>query len=253
MGSDYMNRPSVYVTIQARMGSTRLPGKVIMEVMGKPLLSLMIERLQRIPTANGILLCTTSNPEDDILVNLASTLGIECWRGSQNNVMHRVLTGAENCKADIIVETTGDCPLIDPTISEQVIRTYFETNADYTSNVYKRSFPIGMDTQVFSRTVLEDAYTRTTSPEEREHVSLYIYRHPERYKLTWLEAEKAFYDPYLRLTLDTPEDYTVIKKIFECLYSCNPSFGLNEILRLLKSKPHIRAINANTPHNWVNY
>ena len=110
-----------------------------------------------------------------------------------------------------------------------------------------------MDTQVFSRAVLEDAYSRTNNPEEREHVSLYIYRHPKRYKLTWIEAEAELYDPHLRLTLDTPEDYKVIKTIYEALYPYNNRFGLREILQLLKSSPHIRAINDGVSHNWVDY
>jgi len=248
-----MSKPSVYVTIQARMTSTRLPGKVIMPAVNKPLLSLMVERLRRIKNTDGIILCTTTNDTDDPLKELADELGIHCYRGSEDNVMSRVLEGAQEFNADIIVETTGDCPLIDPDICTQVIDHYFETDADYTSNIYKRCYPIGMDTQIFSTKVLADAYARTQDDEEREHVSLHIYRHPERYKLTWIEAPDDQVDPHLRLTLDTPEDYQVIVKVFEELYPQKPDFTLDDILQYLKDNPDVRAINNTIEHNWVQY
>lgn len=241
------------ITIQARMTSTRLPGKILKPVNGRPLLSYMIERLRRIDSAQEIILCTTTNDTDDILVEFAKDEGILCYRGSEDDVMSRVLEAAQKFNVDTIVETTSDCPLIDPDICQQVIAHYHQEGVDYASNIYKRCYPIGMDVQVFKTDILADAFSKTDDPSEREHVSLYIYRHPETYKLGWIESPESQYDPHLRLTLDTAEDYEVIKFIFERLYPQNKEFTLSDVLALLEQHPEIRAINSDIQHKWQKY
>lgn len=236
-------RPRILATIEARMTSSRLPGKVLKQVLGRPMLALMVERLRRVPALDGIVIATTVNATDDPVVDLAENLGVGVFRGSEDDVMGRVLGAARAHGADVIVETTGDCPLIDPAIVQRCIEAYGAAEVDYLSNVLTRSYPIGMDTQVFATDILADAEARTNDSRDREHVSLYIYNHPERYRLQNVEAPPALREPKLALTLDTAEDFALIKAVFEALYPENPDFRLADILHLLARKSELREIN----------
>lgn len=238
-------------TIEARMTSTRLPGKVLMEAVGKPMLELMIERLRRVPSLDGIVVATTTNAADAPVAALAERLGVGVWRGSENDVLSRVLDAAIRHTIDVIVETTGDCPLIDPAAVEDCIRVYREAKVDYVSNVLERSYPVGMDTQVFATSILADVARRTYDPADHEHVSLYIYRHPEIYSLRNVPAPPALERPNLALTLDTPEDYALIKAVFEALYPNNPAFTLADVLTHLDHQPEIAQINAHVRRKKV--
>ncbi len=238
-------------TIEARMNSSRLPGKVLAPVRDKPCLELMIERLRRVPSLDGIVVATTTAPGDDAIADLAHRLGVACCRGSEDDVLERVRTAAHTHDIDVIVELTGDCPLIDPDVVETVIATYRRVQPDYCANIVERSYPIGMDTQVFSRAVLDDVARRTDDPADREHVSLFIYTNPQIYRLHNVHAPAEVSRPELRLTLDTPEDLAVIRAIFDALYPANPDFGLSEIMALLDAHPHIAALNAAVPHRHV--
>ncbi|KIL97192.1 Spore coat polysaccharide biosynthesis protein F [Paramagnetospirillum magnetotacticum MS-1] len=241
----------IIATIEARMTSSRLPGKVLLPAQGKPMLARMVERLKLVPSLDGIVVATTVNATDDPIEALAAELGIGCWRGSEDDVLARVLDAAHAFEADVIVELTGDCPLIDPKIVEHCIRTYREAQADYLSNVLERSFPIGMDTQVFATKILDDAARRTDDPTDHEHVSLYIYRHPELYSLKNVAAPPELHDPDLRLTLDTPQDYQLIDQVFAALLPQGADFSLGDILALLKARPQLRKINDHVAHRWV--
>ncbi len=238
-------------TIEARMTSSRLPGKVLMPCQGQPILALMVERLRFVPSLDGIVVATTLNAADDPVERLCKDLGIGCWRGSEDDVMARVLDAATAHKADVIVELTGDCPLIDPAIVETCISRYFETGVDYLSNVMERGFPIGMDTQVFATAILADAASRTVDPVDHEHVSLFIYRHPELYRLANVAALPHQRDPELRLTLDTAQDFQLIDKIFAALRQGNPRFSLDDILSLLTANADWRKINDHVAHRYV--
>ncbi len=151
----------VVATIEARMTSTRLPGKVLKEAVGKPMLDLMVERLKRAPSLSGIVIATTTDPSDDPIVELAGRLGVGCHRGSEMDITERLLGAAKAHAIDVIVETTGDCPLIDADVVDRCIRTYLENGVDYVSNILERTYPIGMDTQVFSTATLADVDRRT--------------------------------------------------------------------------------------------
>jgi len=238
-------------TIEARMTSSRLPGKVLAPAQGKPMLELMVERLCRVPSLDGIVVATTTNDCDDPIEKLADRLGVGCWRGSEDDVLERILNAAHAHDIDVIVELTGDCPLIDPAIVEDVIQAYRTVGADYCANVLERSYPIGMDTQVFARDILDDVARRTGDPKDHEHVSLYIYRHPELYRLHNLRAPADFDYPDLRLTLDTPEDLRVITAIFDALYPTNPAFEIGDILAFLDAHPEIASLNAAVTHRHV--
>lgn len=233
----------IVATIEARMTSTRLPGKVLKPACGKPMLELMVERLRRVPSLDGIVIATTVNATDDPVEALARRLGVGVHRGSEEDVLRRVLDAALTHKIDVIVETTGDCPLIDPDAVEACIAEYKCAGVDYVANVLERTYPVGMDTQVFATDILVDVARRTDDIADHEHVSLYIYRHPEIYSLKNLEAPAALARPDLALTLDTPEDYALITAVFEALYPADPSFTLADILALLDARPDLARIN----------
>jgi spore coat polysaccharide biosynthesis protein SpsF len=230
--------------VEARMSSTRLPGKVLMPAAGKALLEHLVERLSRAKSLDEIVVATPSNHVDDPVVELAERLDVGCFRGSEDDVLSRVLGAAQAFRADVIAEITGDCPLIDPAIVELCVKRYFDAGVDYVSNVLEPSYPTGMATQVFSANTLKDVDRLTHDPSDREHVSLYIYSHPEKYKLLNLSAPPQHTRPKVRLTLDTAEDYRVIKAIFQALYPVNRGFGLDDILAFLDAHPEIAAINA---------
>lgn len=238
-----MTRRTV-ATIEARMTSTRLPGKVLRQSVGKPFLELMIERLRRVPSLDGIVVATTINATDDPVAALAKRMGAGCHRGSEEDVLTRVLEAARAHGADVIVETTGDCPLIDSDIVERTIQTYRDSGADYVSNFLHRDYPIGMETQVFATDILADVARRTDDPSDHEHVSLYIYNHPELYTLQDVVAPPELTDPDLRLTLDTIEDFHLLDRVFQALYPTKPNFGLADILELLRNRPELRTLNA---------
>ncbi len=221
-------------TIEARMTSARLPGKVLMTAVGKPMLELMVERLRPVPGIDDIIIATTTNTTDDPVVALAERLGVAWFRGSEHDVLSRVLDAAQANAVDVIVEMTGDCPLVDPGVVQQTIDDYWRGGADYVSNALEpRTYPVGMDTQVFATTVLADVAERTNEPDDHEHVSLFIYNNPDIYKVRRLAAPGHHHAPQQRLTLDTTDDLMLIRDIFENLYPANPAFGLTEILNFL--------------------
>jgi len=232
------------LTIEARMRSTRLPGKVLRPILGRPMLELMIERLQRVRLVDQIVVATTTNQADDPIVDLACQLGVGIFRGSEEDVLDRVLRAGCAANADVIVETTGDCPLIDPEVVDDVVGEYLANKFDYVSTGLRRTFPNGLDVQVFSTSVLSEVARLTLDQVDREHVSLYIYEHPKRFSLH--NVESGLPDKYwnLRLTVDTLEDFALISAIFEELYPKNPEFSLQDVLDLLDHRPELIGING---------
>jgi len=204
----------------------------------------MIDRLRFVRELDGIVVATTTNRADDEIAQVAAGLGVECGRGSESDVLQRVLDVAQASGADVIVELTGDCPLIDPAIVSSVITRYREANVDYVSNCLEQSYPLGMETQVFSTSVLMETARRTSDPQDREHVSLFIYRHPKIFSIENVAAPSAEMRPEVRLTLDTPEDLAVIRAVFEAFKDRSRDFSLGEILRFLDAHPQLTAINA---------
>lgn len=231
-------------TIEARMTSSRLPGKILRPIMGRPMLELLIERLSRAKCVDQIVVATTINPTDDVTEALARKLGVGCFRGSEDDVLDRVLRAARSAQADTIVEITGDCPLIDPAVIDKIFEAYLTHKVDYASNNLNRTYPLGLDTQVFAFKVLEEVASLTDDPADHEHVSLYIYEHPERYTLHNVESGLPERYEQIRLTVDTPEDFALITAIYEALYPANPEFALADVLSLLDSRPELAAMNT---------
>jgi len=231
------------ITIEARMRSTRLPGKVLLPLLGRPMLERMIERLRRVRRADVIVVATTTNPADDAIVALADSIGVGSYRGSEIDVLARVLEAARSVDAELIVETTADCPLIDPGVIDQLIQTLVTNQVDYCANVLRPTYPRGLDAQVFPTRVLAEVANLTTDPADREHVSLYIYEHPDRYRLLNVASGLPEDVAELRLTVDTPEDFELVTRVYEALYPGRPDFGLADLVALFAARPDLRAIN----------
>lgn len=222
-------------TIEARMTSSRLPGKVMMEYCGKSNLEHIIERLKRSSLLDDVVVATTTNKEDDEIVKLCEKIGCSYYRGSEEDVLLRVLEAARSVKADIIVEITGDCPVVDWRYVDYLIEKYIETGCDYASNTIERTFPRGFDVQVFSVDTLEKVNTMTDSPVDHEHVSLYIYSNPDKFKLYNWSAEGSVNHPEIGVTLDNRNDYELISEIYERLYPKDQDFSSEDVVKLILS------------------
>lgn len=233
------------------MRSTRLPGKVLLEAAGKPFLQHMIERVSRVSEIDTIVIATTDDSSCDPIEALGQRIGVAVFRGSEDDVMARVLGAAKAEGIDVIVELTGDCPLIDPLVISDAINAFTNSAADYAGNIFESGYPLGMEVQVFPTRVLADASSRTDDPSDHEHVSLYIYRHPETYRIQKVAARQDLLAPEQRLTLDTQEDLKVISSVFEALYPSNAQFGLADVLSYLAKNPAIANHNQNIVQNTV--
>lgn len=232
----------INIVIQARMSSTRLPRKVLKPVMGKPLLSLLLERVRRVHAAHSIIIATSTNPADIAIEKFCHEEKIPVFKGSEDNVLDRYYQTALQFPCEAIVRITSDCPLIDPSIIDEAIHLFIQQQVDYVSNTLKRTFPRGMDVEVFSFKSLEESVKMATKSAEKEHVTPYIYQHPEKFKLhnfTYPTDISSY-----RLTVDTPEDFLLITKIYETLYPNNKNFTLQDILKVLKKNPEWKNINA---------
>jgi spore coat polysaccharide biosynthesis protein SpsF len=234
----------VVATIEARMTSTRLRGKVLKTAVGRSMLELMIERVQRIEYIDEIVVATTVNAVDQPIVDLAAKLEVGCFRGSEEDVLGRVLGAARSVDADVIVELTGDCPLIDPAIATQVIEFYLLHDFDYVSNDHfpvgdeleYPTYPPGIDTQIFSVGALAIADAETTSSFDREHVSPYLFTQSQ-FNTAMIPAPPNLRRPELSLTLDVESDYFRIRTVYETLYPTNPEFTLSDVISIIDENP----------------
>lgn len=233
-----------FIIVQARMASTRLPGKVLMPVLGKPLLSYQLERLNQVKNARGIVVATTSGTLDIPIVALCSELDTFCYQGSENDVLDRYYQASLAVGAKSIVRITADCPLIDPALVQEVIDYFLENQpgVDYVSNGLVPTYPRGMDAEVFSMTTLEEAWKESSLPADREHVTSYIYRHPERYRLANVACSQEL--SHHRWTVDTPEDFELIRNMLQALYPWKRAFTLEDMVKLLQDHPKWAEINA---------
>ncbi|NOZ43212.1 MAG: NTP transferase domain-containing protein [Alphaproteobacteria bacterium] len=243
------DKPRIVATIEARMTSRRLPGKVMKKCRGKTMLAHMVERVKRAEILDDIVIATTVNDSDQVIVDEAARLAVKSYRGSEDDVMGRVLGAAEYHQADIIVELTGDCPLLDPALIEVAVARYLAGGADYLCNLRDddldrgRAHPLGFAVQVFSTAILADAYRRTDDPLDLEHVSRALYQTPARYRTEYLPTAENQRGPNMSVTLDTAEDFQVIAAVLEALSPQNPHFTIEDVVAFLSSHPEIRRIN----------
>lgn len=223
----------IAVIIQARMDSTRLPGKVLMPISGKPMVQHVLDRLSFAKKIDMIILAIPNTKENDVLEKFAKENDIIYVRGSEEDVLERYYKAAEKFKVDVIVRITADCPLIDPKIVDLVIEKHLSSKADYTSNNIKRTFPLGLDMQVFNFDVLERAHKEAKSVFDKEHVVPYIHQRPDIFKLESVEAIGVLKRPELRLTVDTKEDLQAVRGIYKSLYQSDKIFYTENIINLL--------------------
>ncbi len=246
-----MEAMKTVIIVQARMTSTRLPGKVLKEVLGKSLLEYQLERLRRCHLQDGIIIATTTNSTDDPIVDFCKKHGVLFFRGSEHDVLSRYHGAAVEAGADVVVRITSDCPLIDPAIVEQVIRYYHDASGafDYVSNVVDRRYPRGMDTEVFSMEALATAHQEARDPVHREHVTPFIHRQPERFRIGGVTCPQDLSKH--RWTVDTQDDFELIRRILEECYPPHPHFTMNDILRAFDHHPEWMAINAHVEQKVV--
>jgi spore coat polysaccharide biosynthesis protein SpsF len=234
----------VIAIVQARTGSTRLPGKVLLDLCGKPMLVREIRRLKRAKKVDDIVIATTQKPEDDRIVSLCRDYGWNFFRGSENDVLDRYYRAALEYHAKIIVRITSDCPLIEPAVVDRIIERFFalEPDIDYVSNVFPlRTFPRGLDTEVMSFSALERCMDEETNPAYREHVTPYIHHHPDRFRISEVNNKRDLSS--MRWTVDTPEDREFVQKVYD--FFKNENFSCRDILKFLDKNPEILDINRN--------
>jgi spore coat polysaccharide biosynthesis protein SpsF len=235
----------IAVIIQARMGSNRLPGKVMKMIKGKTIIEHIVDRVKCCSMVDDIIIATTTNIQDDLIVEETIRLGQKIFRGSEQDVLSRYYNAATKYQSDIILRITSDCPLIDPILIDQMIIKYIDLNKtkiiDYLSNKIKPTYPRGLDVEIFSYKTLEKTFIEAIKDYEREHVTPYIYLNPEKFKMYSYENNMDF--SYLRWTLDTKEDFELIKIIYDELYISNKIFGFKEALKLVNDNPSYVEIN----------
>lgn len=227
--------------ILARMKSTRLPGKVMLSLRGKPVLQCIVERLENSDYIDKIIIATGDNVSCDPIASMCDRLGYSCFRGSEDDVLSRFVGAASFYNLDAVVRITGDCPMVDWRAVDTMIHILLHTGCDYCSNVIHRTYPIGLDAEVISTDILEEI-DRLAEGVDRQHITTYIYKtHPDKYKMINLVAEDGLYYPELRVTLDTLEDYIVLHTLYELL---DINFSAVDAIGLLKGMPETVQINS---------
>ena len=238
-----INNKKVIGTIQARMSSSRLHGKVLMNLAGQPALKRLVDRMRRSRYIDEVVVATTINEADNNIADFCTSSGIKFYRGSEYDVLKRILDASENENADIMVAITGDCPLIDYRHIDEVLEQLVKGSYDYVSNAIERSFPDGFDVQAFPLSVLKKVDKLTNDPINRVHGTYYIYMHPEEFKLKNIRAEGKMYWPDLGVTLDEEKDYKLINIIFEKLLPVDKYFSAEDVVSLLLNEPELIEIN----------
>ncbi len=237
----------IVAIVQARISSARLPGKTLLPVLGRPLLARQLERIRRARRIDSFLVATSAQASDDPIQRLCEQEGIVCHRGSLDDVLDRYYSAARAASAQTIVRLTGDCPLIDPAVLDYVIERYYAARADYASNTMEPTYPDGLDVEVFSYSALETTWREALLPSEREHVTPFLYKHPERFRL--VSVRQAQNQSTLRWTVDNPEDYQLVCRIYEALYPAMPDFSMQNVLDLFKLDPGLVEINKHLSRN----
>jgi spore coat polysaccharide biosynthesis protein SpsF len=233
----------IWAVVPGRMGSSRLPGKTMADLAGHPSLWHIIERLKRAALLEGVVVATTTDPSDDVIRACAESVGVPCFSGSAEDVLDRTLRAARSVGAATVVTVTGDCPLVDPAVVDKVVAAYVERAPDYASNrLFGYKYPIGLDVEAFTTESLERVGRVAVEPRDREHVTLYYYEHPDEFDLLGIEPEDNQRRPSLRLTLDTADDYGLIRAVYEHFWP--RPFGLDDVLTYLDEHPHLAAVNA---------
>ena len=240
----------VITIIQARLGSTRLPGKVLLDLAGEPMLARVVSRAARSRTIEQVVVATTDRPADDRLADFCLDRGIACFRGSENDVLDRYYQAAVAHRAEAVVRVTSDCPLIDPGLIDRVVGDFLagQPEIEYATNCYPRdTFPRGLDMEVLRMDVLRRAWQEDRNPAWREHVSPYIYHHPERFRIHGVMNDVDLSG--MRWTVDTPEDLELVRRVF--VHFGHDRFDWTEVLALMAEHPEWAEVNRHVVQKCI--
>jgi len=232
--------------LQARVSSSRLPGKVLRPILGVPMLEHHLERLRRVSRLDRLIVATSTEKSDKPIDQLCRELKVECFRGSLDDVLDRYYQSAKGYAPEVVVRLTGDCPLADPEVIDDGIRHYLEHDFDYVSNCMERTHPVGLDFEVFRFEALETAWREAQLPSEREHVTPFIKNHPERFNIGYYRNDVDL--SHHRWTVDEPEDFEFVTAVYEALYPGHPRFCMDDVLDLLARRPELTEINYHIVH-----
>ena len=232
----------IVAIVQARMGSSRLPRKVLKDLGGATVLDRVLNRLGRSWLIQESVVATTIEPAYDAIVEHCERTGRKVFRGSEQDVLDRYYQAAKYVNADVVVRITSDCPVIDPEVTDATVHAFLDRHADYASNVLVRTYPRGLDTEVMTVQALERAWRESNKPHQREHVTPYIYENPSEFKLHGIENDTDC--SRHRWTVDTPEDLELLRAIYE-RFGGRDDFGWREVLKLVESDPSLAEINRN--------
>jgi spore coat polysaccharide biosynthesis protein SpsF len=236
-------RVSPLIVVQARVGSTRLPGKVLKPLIGRPMIEWLLQRLKRLEPF-PLFLATSEKIENQPLVVLAHKENVSAFQGSEEDVLDRFFQIVQKTTCDVVVRITGDCPLVDPEMIKSALLLFSSlSQVDYLSNTLKRTYPRGFDIEIIRREALEKAAKEATTPSDREHVTLYITSHPELFRLSNFVTEDDL--SRWRLTVDTPEDFDLIERIFSHFSNDPLIFSYMDVKKLLQKHPEWQKINSN--------
>jgi len=242
----------VVCIVQARTGSSRLPGKVLKELAGRPMLAHLIERLKACAAYDRIVVATTVNRRDDPVAELAGGAGVGVFRGDEEDVLSRYARAAVEFGAEVVVRVTADCPLVDPVTSAETVRYFLSGDFDYAGAGVGSGLPRGLDTEVFTRAALEEAHRMATDQPSREHVTYYIYHHPERFRLAPpYEAPPELQRSHYRLCVDEEDDFRLISEVYRRLYRPGEIIDIRDVIRLLDREPALAAINSGVAQKTV--
>ena len=238
---------NITAIIQARLGSTRLPGKTLMTIEGDSLIGHLVRRVKESKYVNNIVIATTTKEKDNAIVNFARNNDLKFYRGSEDDVLDRFYKTAIEYDVETIVRVTPDCPLLDPKIMDSVISQYIDGNYDFLCNTMPPTYPDGLDTEIFSFKTLERVWGDARKPSEREHVTSYIYNHPDLFKI--YNCTNHVDISYMRWVVDEKVDYIFVAEVYKHLYKYGEIFYMNDALDLLSKYPELNDINKNIKRN----
>jgi spore coat polysaccharide biosynthesis protein SpsF len=238
----------VVAIIQARMGSTRLPGKVLKDLAGATVLERVVSRLRRCRLVSEVVVATSTEPADDVILNECQRLGTDAFRGSEQDVLDRYYRAAQQAGAEVVVRITSDCPLIDPEVSDKTIQRFLAERPDYASNALERTYPRGLDTEVMTFAALECAWTEARQAYQREHVTPFLYQHPERFEILSVKGDHD-YSQY-RWTLDTPEDLEFLRAVYTRGVD-RQDLTWHDVLNIVEREPELAEINRHVVQKTI--
>ena len=241
----------IVAVIQARCGSARLPGKVLLPLAGQPVLAHVVRAVRSASLVDDVIVATTVSPVDDDLVELARHLDVRLHRGPEQDVLQRFVDAVTGDSADVVVRHVADAPLVDPAIIDTVIGHYLRGGCDYAASMLERSWPRGVESEVISRQALEQSAREGARPEDREHVTVFVRSHPERFRLRNVRALPQETWPELRLTLDTEADYRLLQAVFDELHQPGGVIRIGRVIDWLRERPDLVSLNAHVEQKPV--